>query len=167
MRDFRTKMIFIEGIDSSFRTYCEAHCLHCVEYIEGHIRDHESCELTLVEAINLMEAKLAGDCKKNRVFATLLHNLGYVYEVTGRFDEAHKLYQKALLADRTAVDYRSEAERKANIEASEASIRRIDEKRKKSGGGGGGSSSAQQIQQQGAVGGGTGSEPRKFSMREM
>lgn len=133
MRDLKTMLRDIKGIDNSFRTYCEAHCLHCIEYIEGHIKDYESCELTLVEAINLIETRLVDKYKKNRVYATLLHNLGYIYEVTGRLDAALKLYHKAVLADKNAVDYRDENERRQNMHAGEVSIRRIGQKKRKDG----------------------------------
>jgi len=128
MREMRERLLKVDDIDANFRAYCEAHCLHCVEYIEGLIEDYENCELTLSEAINLMESRLLEDCRRNRVFATLLHNLGYVYEVTGRLEEALELYERALLVDKSAVDYRGEDERATNIEAGENSIRRIGEK---------------------------------------
>lgn len=134
MRNFRKKIADLEGIDNSFRTYCEAHCLHCIEYIEGHIKDYEGCEATLEEAITLIETRLAGKCKTNRVFATLLNNLAYLYEITGRLEGALKLYRKAITSDGSAIDYRSDAERMNNVKAGEMNVMRVYEKLRKENG---------------------------------
>jgi len=125
MRGMHEMMSLMQGVDDGFKVYCEAHCLHCIEYIEGHIKDFESCEMTLVEAVNLIESNLKDSSKRNRVFATLLHNLGFVYEVTGRLGASLKMYTKAVKADKMAVDYKSENERKANMQAGEFSIKRV------------------------------------------
>ncbi len=82
MHEMRTVLRGAEVSDAELACNCEAKCLHCVEYIEGRVGDYESRELTLREAIAMVEGRLGVDCKKLGVYSLLLNNLACTFEVS-------------------------------------------------------------------------------------
>lgn len=132
MHEMRTALRRAEVSDAELTCNCEAKCLHCVEYIEGRVGDYESRELTLREAIAMVEGRLGADCKKLGVYSLLLNNLACTFEVRQHYEEACVFYAKAVAAHRAAEDYQSEEQRRADIESSERGMRRATNKLNKS-----------------------------------
>ena len=81
---------------------------------------------TLREALKRMDEVFGENKIKHKVYGHLLNNLGYVCDMTSRYEEAASFYKQAIDAKKAATDYRGGEEgRKRDIEQSENNLRRV------------------------------------------
>jgi len=118
-------------VSSVLRVNYEVKCLHCIEYIEGRVGDNEGRETTLRNAISIIESRLGSDCSRFGVYSLLLNNLGCVFEITDRFEDARIFYAKAIIAHQSAEDYQDENQRKFDVDSSRRALNRVQNKMKK------------------------------------
>jgi len=100
--------------------------LHHIECSQGWVDELNEREETLREGLKRMDEVLGENKIKHQVYGLFLNNLGYVCEVTSRYEEAASFFKQAIAAYKAATDYHGDKEeRKRKIEWSENNLRRV------------------------------------------
>ena len=100
-----------------------AMCLHCIEQCQKEADDLIGREASLKEAISLLRDNLGRDAEKKKIFGSCLNNLGHTMLMRRRFDVAQRLFNQAIAAKQKAENYDSIAEKRKDIQLSQAGLR--------------------------------------------
>ena len=127
MRRIFRKLCEIMVAEDKKMVLIQAMCLHHIETTELRAGDSSVRELTLKEAIALMDQKLGEEACKHNLYSAHLNNLGVVCMFQNKADEAVAYLHRAIAARKTAEDYDTEMERKADLAMSESALESAEE----------------------------------------
>lgn len=96
--------------------------LHCIEQCQHIVDDIDGREATLSEALSVLRSNHGTEVAKIKIFGTCLNNLGSLMLMKDRFVDAQKYFKEAISAHQKAEDYDSVAERRDDIQRSQAGL---------------------------------------------
>ena len=102
-------------------------CLHHIEITELIAEDNSVREITLREAIELMDQELGDRADKFRIYSAHVNNLAVTCMIQERPEDAIELFQKAIKCRNSAQDYDTSAEKENDLKMSRDGLQKAHE----------------------------------------
>lgn len=120
----------IEGVPSDIKVKKEATCLNKIGSCHYDLAMFKEAFEIYSEGAVFMEQEFGESVEKYNVYGSLLHNIGTTLDSMNKEAEAVPYYEKAIVAQERAEDFKSEAVKQENLEITRKFLRQNSSKKK-------------------------------------